>query len=607
MSASPKFRVNPIAAAVSTALLIGAAEPALAQDDGPRNPRRDTALETIVVTGIRSSLETSMNIKRQSTGVVDAITAEDIGKFPDTNLAESLQRITGVSISRVNGEGSEVTVRGFGAENNMITLNGRMMPGANAFGGGSGAGGTIEESSRAFDFANLASEGVRGVEVYKTGRARFSTGGIGATINILTTRPLLAPGLHGSLGVKAVNDTTNESGEDLTPELSGIFSWTDDDQRFGVALSASYQERDSGAAGAALNAWNIGRWGEDNLYSFTPGAEIVNAPEAGQLYARPNDVRYSFSDRHRERTNGHLTLQYRPTENLTATLDYLYAENYLQEHRGEQTFWFANNTSATRVVFDDSVVATPVLYSESVSEKDSGFEQQWREQENTLDSIGFNLEWAATDTLSFAFDVHNSTMESLPVGPGNVGEVAIQVGAPIHATQAADFSGDIPTVATTINDDNTNANAQWDLGDFGTQVGRLWYSAHTAELTQARLDGSLEFADGHIDFGVETRAMETAFQSSNRQMTFGDWGVSNPGEIPDGLLEEFNLAAMYDDYDLSGTQEFGVRAPDPVALMDWAIDTYATPENGYVFQYNPDLANDDLIEEDTFADRKSVV
>ncbi len=84
-----------------------------------------------MVTGIRGSLERAMDIKRDSAGVVDAISAEDMGKFPDTNLAESLQRNTGVSINRVNGEGSEVTVRGFGGGFNLVTLNGRQMPSAN--------------------------------------------------------------------------------------------------------------------------------------------------------------------------------------------------------------------------------------------------------------------------------------------------------------------------------------------------------------------------------------------------------------------------------------------------------------------------------------------
>ena len=118
-------------------------------------------LEVIQVRGMRSSIQESMGIKRDSAGVVDAISAEDIGKFPDTNLAESLQRITGISISRSNGEGSQITARGFGPDFNMVTLNGRAMPGAAIPGGG----GT--PNSRAFDFADLASESVRGVEVYK--------------------------------------------------------------------------------------------------------------------------------------------------------------------------------------------------------------------------------------------------------------------------------------------------------------------------------------------------------------------------------------------------------------------------------------------------------
>src|SRR6186997_1529117 len=86
-------------------------------------------LEEIVVTGLRGSLKASMEIKRDATGVVDAISAEDIGKFPDTNLAESLQRISGISIDRRNGEGALVTARGFGPQYNMVTLNGRTMPG----------------------------------------------------------------------------------------------------------------------------------------------------------------------------------------------------------------------------------------------------------------------------------------------------------------------------------------------------------------------------------------------------------------------------------------------------------------------------------------------
>jgi len=131
----------------------------------PQADPAETASDDIVVTGIRASLRASADIKRDGQGIVDAISAEDIGKFPDTNLAESLQRITGVSIDRSNGEGSFVTVRGLGPEYNLVVLNGRQLPTA-TIGDGNGA-----PSSRAFDFANLASEGIAALEVYKSGRA----------------------------------------------------------------------------------------------------------------------------------------------------------------------------------------------------------------------------------------------------------------------------------------------------------------------------------------------------------------------------------------------------------------------------------------------------
>src|SRR3954469_1657293 len=127
-------------------------------------------LEEVVVTGLRGSLKASMETKGDAIGVVDSFNAEDIGKFPDTNLAESLQRITGVSIDRRNGEGALVTARGFGPQFNLVTLNGRQMPGAEGFGGGNAIVGE-GSGSRSFNFAQLAAESISGVEVYKTGRA----------------------------------------------------------------------------------------------------------------------------------------------------------------------------------------------------------------------------------------------------------------------------------------------------------------------------------------------------------------------------------------------------------------------------------------------------
>lgn len=677
------FNKNKLSAAI-VALVASGSNYAMAQE----NP----IVEEVIVTGIRASAQASMDVKRDATGVVDAITAEDMGKFPDTNLAESLQRITGVSISRTNGEGSEVTVRGFGGEFNMITLNGRTMPTANVYGGGSGAGGTRGGSTRAFDFANIASENVAAVEVYKTGRASVATGGIGASINVKTARPLDNPGLQFSVGAKALNDSTNRTGDDVTPEVSGIVSWTDDNEMFGVGLSLSRQERHSGSTGVSENEWQIARWGVDSpLFSFAPGITeqpgmpdlnamrtgtnvpfpsdlrgIYNAPEVGQLYGRPNDIRYVFSDLERTRTNAQLVFQFAPNENVTTTLDYTFAENELFERRGESTSWLANENSIDAVVFSDDAVATPIFIHETAGPRDQGFEQQLRQQENTLESIGFNLEWQASDTFSLAVDVHDSSMESLPTGPGRSGEIAASIGAPIQTSHWIDFSGDLPLynmnfddgiqATTTIRDPRSpdfaptnyqfngadirypvwqqewapalddegnpvvtdagpqqvfddgvtptavyrgNNNGQFDAGDIGSQVVRVFYAAQTTDVTQARVDGSLEFDNSRFDFGIERRTLEMSAQASDRYMAFGDWGIANVGDIPTELFESYNLSD-FDDYDASQSFQFGFKG-NAEDIAQSLIDNPLYAGRGNVLAYNPNFSLNDNIEEDITA------
>src|SRR5690625_4355282 len=220
------FRKKLIASAVASCTLAGLANIAHGQDD--------SMIEEVIVTGIRASIERSMDLKRDASGVIDGISAEDIGKFPDTNLAESLQRITGVSINRENGEGSKVTVRGLGPDFNLVTVNGRQMPGATI-------GATYAAGPRSFDFSNLASEGVRAVEVYRTSRADVPAGGMGATIRIDTRKPV-EMGSRASVGIKGVCDDSS-SDDKLTPEISRIFRETCADGRFGVAITGSYQKR----------------------------------------------------------------------------------------------------------------------------------------------------------------------------------------------------------------------------------------------------------------------------------------------------------------------------------------------------------------------------
>jgi len=566
------FRVKPLTVAVASVISLTTASFAFAQEEA----------DEIIVTGIKASLQQAMDIKRDSAGVVDAINAEDMGKFPDTNLAESLQRITGVSIDRNNGEGSRITVRGFGPEYNMVTLNGRTLPTGSAYGGG----GTPTDAaarggnSRAFDFANLASESISGVEVYKTGKANVTAGGIGASVNIKTARPLDTSGFRATIGGKAVMDSTNRTGDDVTPEVSGLVSWSDDAGVFGVSLTASYQERDSGSTGITVNDWAVAEWGggtTNTIYDNKADSAIFkNAPTTGQLYSRPNDVRYVFSDQERDRTNAQLTFQYRPFENLTATLDYTYAQKNQSEHRGEVTTWVQNGSNITNVEFDNSAIKTPKFISEQYSSpKDVGFAQQYREQEDTLESTGLNIDWAVNDQLTISLDAHHSTMESLPTAPGHASELDVGVGASIKTGANWQFSGaTIPTWTHTLNGT---------LGeeDLSSSVMRIFSTEQLSEVDQAKIDAKWKFDDGsRFDFGLERREMgsNTVNYNSNNAQILGGWGASAPGEfVGAGLWEPFDVAGEFKDVSTGNSPHIGYRA-DARELAAYLVTKYPTTE-----------------------------
>jgi len=572
--------------------------PAFAQDAAVAPAEQDV----IVVTGIRGSLQRAMDIKRDANGIVDAISAEDIGNFPDTNLAESLQRITGVSINRVNGEGSLVTVRGFGSGFNMVTLNGRTMPTSNiAIIGTDQSGDFATGSSRSFDFSNLASEGVSGLEVYKTSRSDIPSGGIGATINILTNRPFDNPGMRGVIGAKIMNDTSVEfSGDEFTPELSGLFSWTDPSERFGVSLFGSFQERNAASVSATSNNWNI-----ESFDSFSNTANgrvngatvITNPPPGSQLVSFPNDSRYHLAEAERERINGQLTFQFRPIDTLTLTADYTYANSQTTEQRTDQTNWF--NRPFAQVTFDDNpVVATSSFLQENIAGvKDMGFEQQYRAVETTLESFGFNGEWEVNDRLTLSVDAHTSTSETSPNSPNGASSTLFSMGAPVIAAHSLDISSGFPVQNFTIDDaQRGNANGVLDVGDLGSQIARTNTSFQEHALDEIRFDASWEVDGGmRFDVGADYRTSKMTQRRVQTQQTLGDWGLNNPGDIEQfapGLVEQYCLSCLFDDY-TPGNAQIAFKA-SAVELNDLLSAAYAGMGNAV----NETQSDFNVVEED---------
>jgi len=556
----------PGAALAQTAANEAAAAAAPGQDEA--------AGPDIVVTGIRASLERSIDIKRNSSGVVDAISAEDIGKFPDTNLAESLQRVPGVSINRTNGEGSQVTVRGFGPNYNLVTLNGRTLATSivSVVGGDENADGA-KGTTRSFDFSNLSSEGVKTLEVYKTGRAAIPSGGIGATINVVTRHPLDAghDGFTGSIGAKAVYDTSTngclDCGSHVTPEVSGVLSWKDPSDTFGVSLFGSYQRRNYTSISATSNDWNIIPYSTFLSGGFartggacagttpTPTCTVVNnAPtNANELVAIPNDSRYHYAEGNRQRLNGQGVIQFRPTEGLTITADALYAQNIQHEVRSDLSNWFSRPFDV--VTFDGNpTVATATYLHETINgEKDEGFEAQNRGQKSKLQDFGLNAKWDMTSNFSLNLDGHISKSSSRPDNPLGNSSTLVGMGANVVAAHSVDYSGDIPVQKVLI---GTNGNGMLDINDVGSQVGRTYTSTQDQTVKEMRADFGWDLGGGsRFDFGGNYRTSNTHATFVGTQQTLGDWGINHPGDVQQlapGALQAFCLECKFSSFNPGG-------------------------------------------------------
>lgn len=615
------------------ALLTGASTLAMATLSTPTLAQDDPAAEedVIVVTGIRGSLGRAADIKRNASGVVDAISAEDIGKFPDTNLAESLQRITGVSIDRINGEGSQVTVRGFGSEYNLITLNGRQMPTANV--PTIGVANDLEfdaGNTRAFDFSNLASEGVTGLQVYKSGRADAPTGGIGATVNVSTLRPLDRPGTQLTIGAKALHDTTVVNGDEITPEVSGLASWSDDSERFGVAVFGSWQKRDSASVGATSNAYNVRTAREvpgSSVGGFLtdpslvrPGATINNAPaDDDTLIQFPNDSRYIFDENKRERLNGFATVQFRPIETLTFTADALYAQNEQSTEHTEQTNWF--NRPFDEVTFSGGLVPLTEYLFEDVggaadnanpatqSVKDIGSEQIFRSSKETLTSFGANIEWEASDRLLVTLDGHTARAWSGPNSPNGTTSTRISIGAPVIASHSLDMSSGFPVQQFTVNDcsrqnapgsefPGTNCNGALDVGDYGTQVARTNRQIQANTIDSVHLDFKYDIDDGfYARIGGSYIESNVRTETLNTQQQLGDWGINNPGDVAQfapGMVEMFCLSCEFNDF-TPGNAEAVPYIPEGNAIDLYNVLSSAYAARGNAVSVSTD--NKDQLEE----------
>ena len=398
-----------LGAAVATALC---STSAFAQQDAD-----NSNVEVIEVRGIVSSLKRAMADKKESVAVSDGIAAEDLGKFPDLNVAESLQRITGVSIDRSGGEGQQVTVRGFGPQFNTVLVNGRQL--------------ATDADGRAFNFDVLAADQITGANIYKSGVANLQSGGIGSTINISTARPFDYDGFQLAGSVKGVYESLSE---ETSPQASLLVSNTFADDKFGVLLAVSHQERQ-----VQINRIQTAGW--------RPGLTLSNRNDgvlASDVFF-PRNWDQIVDEQDRTRTNVALVAQFAPTDDVTITLDGFVSKFEVDSLVTDLASWFEPDRVGSATVNPDTGTAIQFtqeidLHQGSGNPASDFVSTNRNSRDVTNNGFGLNVEWQINDALVATFDVNHSTAENDVAGQGRFNVIGI------INNYSFDGTGSIPTV-----------------------------------------------------------------------------------------------------------------------------------------------------------------
>ncbi len=320
MAAQTKaWRLQPLVLAMAVAMTGSYSAGAFALQQTAGQPdaaakKAEQDIEVIQVTGsFRDSLSNALNVKRQSDSAIDAIMAEDIADFPDLNLAESLQRIPGVAITRAAGEGRQITVRGLGPDFTRVRING--MEAISTSGGTDQIGGA--NRGRGFDFNTFSSDLFSSLTVRKTASADVEEGSLGATVDLRAARPFDYDGFTFSAsGQLGYNDLSEKS----DPKASFLISDQFADGKFGALVSGSFSERTLKDQGASTVRWN-------NVNDFGRYKGSSTATELNEINNafRPRLPRYDSYSHDMERIGASAAFQYRPNDDTKVDLDILYA------------------------------------------------------------------------------------------------------------------------------------------------------------------------------------------------------------------------------------------------------------------------------------------
>ena len=550
MSSVKRFRLLSLA---GSAILI-ATTPALAQTPPPPPPPtapdgavQDASVATddgeIIVTGLRESLRRAVDIKRNAGNIVDSIVADDIGKLPDQNIAEAIQRIPGVTISRDNGEGQFITVRGLGPAFSTALYNGRIL--------------ATENQGREFSFDILPAELINRVDVSKTPTASQIEGGIAATVDMYTARPFDFK--EGKVALSAQANYDKLRGQ-FSPQFSGLFSKTFGDGDFGILGAFSYIDRKIEGRRIFTDGWEANQSLDLNK-DGTPEFRGVSIPTY---------VEWGTNSTSRKRMSGLLTAQWRASDTLLLTLDGLYSKLDVNDDN-KVFFVYGGPGDVTAATVDQNNTVT------SYTGIASGpmFTNQIRPRLATTYQAGANLAWNPSDRLTGTIDF--SWSKAKDDTGGNQAWFESNLATPSYSPAAVKFAIG-PTgmpVYTGLGNilDTSNAKAGF-LTYEGVSVADEIYQVNSA-LKWNVDSGILTRISGGVNYSDRTKSRFSFKTPDALQCLYCGAGVSIPSSVFTGTADATNFlgTGMFD----SAYPTYSAADLAKYLLSDAAINQLANP------------------------------
>jgi TonB-dependent receptor len=348
------------------------------------------SIVAVEVVGTIASYTKALDEKREAPVVMDAISAEDLGRFPDANVADSLSHVTGIAVTRTHGgEGRGVSVRGLGPEYSIVTLNNRIL--------------ATDDDGRDFAFDVLPSEVISGAEVFKSAEASAIEGSIGGAINLKSARPLDRPGMHIFASAEGdYNDLSEETGH----KLSAVFSGTFFNDKVGVLLgvvSSRGNERSDSLAEMFFTPELPGEIDANHDGHITADEQNLVAPCC-------TSVGTWLQDKARDAFSG--TLQWRPSSKVGLTVDALVT----RLDATAKGHFSSNYVEWTEGRWDDVVIDNHVITSMTVHDLTPELSMITQSRDVDTEQYGANLTWDVTSDLHLAGDVYRSKSERLSGG-----------------------------------------------------------------------------------------------------------------------------------------------------------------------------------------------